>query len=246
MIKKLAKSALDKNIIWLSNTRPGKYAMEKINASISQRTQQVIHRDVTLQFVVPNSLNQFRVDTFSTKEPETLAWIDSMPKGGGLWDIGANVGLYSCYAAKARDYRVFSFEPSVFNLELLSRNVYQNDLVHQVTIVPLPLTDNLAINTLHLTTTDRGGALSTFGQSYGHDGKTMDKVFEFSTVGISMLDAMYKLDIQKPDSIKMDVDGIEHLILEGGDEILRDVRGVLIEINDAFTEQSTEAATQHT
>ena len=49
--------------------------------------------------------------------------------------------------------------------------------------------------------------------------------------------------IPLPDYIKMDVDGIEHLILKGGDVILENVAGVLIEICDEFSEQA-EGATR--
>ncbi len=87
-----------------------------------------------------------------------------------------------------------------------------------------------------------GGALSTFGQAYGHDGQPMRKVFEFQTIGISMVDALELLKIPQPDYIKMDVDGIEHLILQGGQAILQQVQGVLIEINDEFVEQSQSCA----
>ena len=76
------------------------------------RSRAVRHHGTQLTFAVPNRLNRFRIDTFSTKEPETLDWIDAIQEGSVLWDIGANVGLYSCYAAKARRCRVVAFEPS--------------------------------------------------------------------------------------------------------------------------------------
>ena len=57
-----------------------------------------------------------RIKTYATKEPETLQWIDEFEKGSVLWDIGANIGLYSLYAAKSRQCRVIAFEPSVFCL----------------------------------------------------------------------------------------------------------------------------------
>ena len=59
-----------------------------------------------------------------------------------------------------------------------------------------------------------GGAKSTFGQNYGHDGQPLDKIFELHTIGLSMMDAVKLLKIPEPDYIKMDVDGIEHLILK--------------------------------
>jgi len=93
-----------------------------------------------------------------------------------------------------------------------------------------------------MTSTDWGGALSTFGQTYGHDGEPIRKVFEFPTVGLSMVDAVTLLRIPQPDYIKMDVDGIEHLILKGGVPILRGVKSVSVEINDRFSTQADEAS----
>jgi FkbM family methyltransferase len=225
----------------MDGNRVGRYVYQEIVSAVRERTQVVVHDGTRLELAVPNPLCRYRADSFSTKEPETLEWIDRMPSGSVLWDIGANVGLYSCYAAQARGCRVFSFEPSVFNLELLARNIHLNNLTQLITIVPLPLSDELSLSRLNMSTTDWGGALSTFGQSYGHDGAPMAKVFEFPTVGLSMVDAVERLNIPPPDYIKMDVDGIEHLILKGGMPILRRVRGALIEINDRFSEQAEQA-----
>ncbi len=46
----------------------------------------------------------------------------------------------------------------------------------------------------------------------------------------------------QPDSLKIDVDGIEHLVLWGGHDVLSQARCVLIEINDESTDQAEEAA----
>ena len=201
----------------------------------------VKHGMTTLKFSTPNPLNVYRVKSFAAKEPETLQWIDEIPRGSVMWDIGANVGLYSCYAAKSRECRVYAFEPSVFNLELLARNIFINGVVDLISIISLPLFDKVEFGKLSMTTTDWGGAMSTFGEAYGHDGEPIKKVFEFSTLGISMDDAMKFFHLEMPDYIKMDVDGIEHLILKGGVGILENVKGVLIEINDNFHTQSEDA-----
>ena len=54
-----------------------------------------------IKFFVPNQLLNSRVDTFFTKEPETLEWIQTFDKTKPIifWDIGSNIGLYSIYAA---------------------------------------------------------------------------------------------------------------------------------------------------
>jgi hypothetical protein len=56
---------------------------------------------------------------FFTKELETLEWNDRFHENAFFWGIGANVGLYSLYPAKAKSALVLAFEPSVFNPELL-------------------------------------------------------------------------------------------------------------------------------
>lgn len=221
----------------------GRDVYDQIIKNALKKTKKVEHEGIELFFSIPNLLNEFRAQTFSIKEPETLEWIDKIPEGSVLWDVGANVGLYSCYAAKKRRCRVFAFEPSVFNLEVLARNIYLNNLTDLVTILPLPLSELSGTNKLNMTTTEWGGALSTFGNTYGFDGKSLDKKFEFSTMGLSMNDAVTALNIPEPDYIKMDVDGIEHLILKGGSNILANVKGVLIEVNDNFKEQAENTST---
>jgi FkbM family methyltransferase len=202
------------------------------------RTLAVSHNGTALRFTVPNRLSLARARTFSAKEPETLDWIDSLPCGSVLWDVGANVGLYSCYAAKARQCRVLAFEPSVFNLELLARNVFLNDLHERVTIVPLPLCTQLLQSEFNLTTTAWSGALSTFGSLQGHDGNALRRVFAFRTLGVSADEAVATLGLSPPDHMKIDVDGIEHLVLGGARGVLERISSVSIEVNDAFTEQA--------
>lgn len=242
LLKSITKQVLDVIAAASGMTPLGRYLHERILVRSMNRTCRVIHGEISLELAVPNALNQYRASTFSTKEPETLAWIDSIPLGSVVWDIGANVGLYSCYAAKRRDCVVVAFEPSVFNLELLVRNIFLNEITDRVTIFPLPISGEMGVASMNLTTTEWGGALSTFGRDYGYDGKSMRKVFEFRTLGLRMDDAVALLNIPKPDFIKIDVDGIEHLVLSGGPQTLRGVKGVLVEINDDFAEQSQSAA----
>lgn len=241
-MKHKLKQIINAFFSFFGKTKLGRYAYDQVIKNAMSRKQKIVHQGIELHFSVPNMLNTYRANTFSTKEPETLAWIDQIPKGAVFWDIGANVGLYTCYAAIARNCQVFAFEPSVFNLELLARNIALNHAGERATIVPLPLFSECAVSNLNMTSTEWGGALSTFCQNYGHDGQTLQTVFSFKTVGLSMQEAVDLLKIPKPNFIKMDVDGIEHLILQGGQKLLQQVDGILIEINDAFKEQSESSA----
>lgn len=238
MLKTFLKSLIA-GLVWLlGTTRLGRFVQSQIAMASMEQTAKVSFRSREYVLTTPNALCRFRAESFSTKEPETLEWMDNFPTGSVFWDIGANIGLYSVYAAKARGCKVWAFEPSVFNLECLARNAHLNDVVSQICIVPIALNDRAGPNLLNLTTKEWGGALSTFGQDFGWDGKKMDPVFALQTMGCSMDDALANLGIPQPDFLKIDVDGIEHLILRGGTGVLQKVQGVLIEVNDDFHEQA--------
>ena len=95
---------------------------------LHKKTFLVEHKNQKMFLSIPNYLASYRCETFKTKEPDTLTWIEQMEDNSVFWDIGANVGLYSIYCAKYNKSKVYSFEPSVFNLELLARNININDL----------------------------------------------------------------------------------------------------------------------
>jgi FkbM family methyltransferase len=237
-IKQLAKRLIRWTASIIGGSRVGRYLISQILITAMEHKHKVCHNGVDLKIIAPNTLCDWRARTFSSKEPETLEWIDTISEGAVLWDVGANIGLYSIYAAKKRRCRVFAFEPSVFNLELLARNTFVNDLSKQICIVPLPLNDYLGASQMHMTTTELGGALSTFDRNFGWNGEVIRQVFEFQTIGLSMDDVVHQLAIPAPDYIKMDVDGLEHFILMGGREVLSNIKGILIEVNDDFYEQA--------
>ena len=40
-----------------------------------------------------------RVDRIMSKEPETIAWINTFKKDSVLFDVGANIGIYTLYSS---------------------------------------------------------------------------------------------------------------------------------------------------
>ena len=56
-----------------------------------------------------------------------------------MFDIGANMGVYSIFYAKKFNSKVFAFEPSIRNLDLLTRNITLNGLEKNITVFSNPL-----------------------------------------------------------------------------------------------------------
>ena len=245
-LKKLVKYSLKQGVNifarLLANVLRGSYLYQKLLESGMGDCKRVEYKDLVMTFTVPNALCRYRVESFSTKEPGTLIWLESIPEGACLWDVGANVGLYSIYAARKVKARVFAFEPSVFNLELLARNIFLNGLQERVTIVPVALSDKLGPSLFKMSSTSWGGALSTFGQDFDQHGGKFNSIFEYQTMGMTMNEAIRLLNIPAPRFVKIDVDGIEHFILRGGAETLKGVESVMLEVDDGFSEQAEETA----
>jgi len=243
-MKKLLKFGIKTGVFRctrLLHSLPGsEYVFQQLLETAMNNIFSALHGDVIMRFVAPNALCRYRASSFSTKEPETLAWIDTIPRGAVMWDVGANVGLYSVYAVKKKNAHVVAFEPSVFNLELLARNIFLNGLQENVTIVPVALSNALGPSLFKMSSTAWGGALSTFGQDFDQHGGKLNSIFEYQTMGMTMDEAVILLNIPAPDFIKIDVDGIEHFILRGGTKTLKNVESVMIEIDDGFAEQAEE------
>ena len=207
----------------------------------SYKTLEILGKKIN--FFVPNQVVEWRVKTFFSKEPETLEWIDSFnnQKKIILWDIGANIGLYSIYAAlKHSNCEVVSFEPSTSNLRTLSRNISINKLEDKIKIFTNPLSNKtnkfLLMNEGQFI---EGGALNTYGENYNFEGKKFDKSMSYQLLGKSINSILENKILDTPNYIKIDVDGIEHLILEGADNYLsnKKIKSLSIEINENFLEQ---------
>jgi FkbM family methyltransferase len=242
MLKRAIKGCLQSVAKSLTRFHAGRFFHQQLLEAGMNINMLVNHGGVNMSFTAPNALTRYRSESFSDKEPETLNWLESIPEGSVLWDVGANVGLYSIYAAKIGNTRVFAFEPSVFNLELLARNIFLNGLQERVTIVPLALSDALGPSLFRMSSTAWGGALSTFGQNFDQHGGRLNSIFQYQTMGMTMDEAVRLLNIPTPRFIKIDVDGIEHFILRGGAETLRGVESVMVEVDDDFAEQAEETA----
>ena len=199
---------------------------------------------VELQIYTPNALCAFRAETFSTKEPETLEWIEEFGANGAvLFDIGANIGLYSIYHSVLNKGNVIAFEPSFFNLKLLVKNININSTQDFITVITTPLTSHNSTNNFKYEDDTEGGALSAFGVDFRYDGKDFNSNLSVKVIGSSLDSLIENKTIEDlPNLVKIDVDGIEHLILSGAVNTLKNknCRSVLVEVNEDFLEQSIE------
>jgi FkbM family methyltransferase len=192
-----------------------------------------------LLFHTPNWLTEYRARTLLTKEPETISWINRIPLNSVFFDVGANIGVYSVYAASIKNAQVIAFEPSFLNLELLYRNIQSNHLEDKITIIPLSLSNANQIENLYMEKKDNiwGGAHNSSGLNTTQDGRPMEEFTVSSQVAISLDSLSELLGLPVPTYIKIDVDGLESIILAGAQKTLIHIKEILIEVDKSNMSQ---------
>ena len=188
-------------------------------------------------FVCPNRVVSWRVRTFLTKEPETLEWIDTFQSGDVLFDVGANIGLYSIYAAK-RSVLVMAFEPESQNYALINQNIFLNDVSDSVKCIAVAISDRSGVDYIYLSRFRAGESMHNFGDAQDWQHRTFKPSFQQGSVSFS-LDSFLEFQPEPfPTHIKIDVDGVEAKIVRGAGRTLRDerLRSLLVEFNGALEE----------
>lgn len=169
------------------------------------------------------------------KEPHTVSWIEDLFKPGDvIFDIGANNGSYSLVAAAhlKGDCEVYSIEPAWFNFMQLNRNVRLNGFQSCIYPICLAFSNSSGIQWFHYSSEEIGSAFHTVGNPIDVFGQQFKPVAS-SPLATMTIDFFVKQLQKHPNHIKIDVDGVEGLIIEGAQETLNSelLQSIQIELN---------------
>jgi len=190
---------------------------------------------ITLVWDCPNELTLWRAQTLFTKEPETIEWINGFSEGDIMFDVGANVGLYSIYAG-SRGIRVHAFEPEAQNFALLNRNIVLNNLTNSVTAYPVGIADVESFQILNIPEVMTGGALNSVGTELDWNLKPFIPRHKQGIYCTTIDSFVARTKDLSPNHIKIDVDGLESQIIAGATGTLRSssLKSISIEINESL------------
>ena len=177
-------------------------------------------------------LVRMRASTFEIKEPETINWIKGFDPKDNLLDIGANIGIYSLYAAY-KGVNVTSIEPDALNYALLNLNIRLNNFGEKIIPYCVAIHDKRKFSKFNISSHDWGGALNSFDNSFDYKGDIFRPIHSQGIFGID-LDSFVEILPSIPNHLKIDVDGNEHLILIGAKKLLtnKNLKSILIELDE--------------
>jgi len=156
--------------------------------------------------------------------------------GSVLFDVGANFGYYSVMLADAlkRNCKVHAFEPFPPNFERLSTNVQLNGLQDVIRTHQVALSDNGGVGRMTTRLDNLGSASLNSSLERAHQ------------VPLTTLDSFCREnDISTIDFMKIDVEGHEEHVLDGGMQTLRRLTpALLIELDPPRLERAGTSVTR--
>ena len=193
-----------------------------------------------IQFVSPHPRALEYPRDFPSREPETLAWINAFVTPCVFWDIGANIGAYSLYAALRPDITVLAFEPAAASYTALCENVAANARDEAIQAYCIAFNDRTILATLNMEDVNAGSFPNAFGGERNGDGVMLKTVSRQGAIGFSVDDFRAAFGLPAPNYLKLDIDGIEHKVLAGGAKTLADpaLRGIMIEMTTGSSKRN--------
>lgn len=142
--------------------------------------------------------------------------LNSIKPGDAIWDIGAAIGTHAIPAAIKTGVkgRVYAFEPDDTCCKTLERNLRLNK-VPNVTILPVALWDKDASLTVH--TSNRNGSAARVTENEQESAGKFEH--HFPVDGRAAQSLVADGTAQRPDVIKIDVEGGGEHVLEGMDSL---------------------------
>ncbi len=182
----------------------------------------------------------WRAKTFQSEEPMMMEWVGGFAPTDCFYDVGANVGSYSLYAAK-RGVRSFAFEPEFMNLQLLYENIFLNQVQNLCTPIPIGLGESTNLDRLFLKDgISKGDALHGIGRRSYLLRKPTSSELSLQVLTARLDDVIEIFQLPQPTKLKIDVDGNELQVLRGAMKTLEGVEDVHFEV-DTDHEESHEA-----
>ncbi len=228
--------------------------------SMLRRLAYFCSRQVVLKKKLPEDFSSYRLNV--SPSSSLRFWFQSLEKsdpglfflartfiqpGMKVWDIGASAGIFTFSSAISLrgEGMVIAVEPDPFQFQCLQRSLRNIPELHEL------------VHLVHGAVSDREGEATFHFSRLSRASNHLSEVAQFQTrqvtggkrasgkVKLYTLDSLAK-DFEKPDLIKVDVEGAEHLLLRGARDLFSAAKpAVFIEIKGAHQEEVLNFFIEH-
>jgi FkbM family methyltransferase len=170
-------------------------------------------------YVTPDSALRFWHWNVEKVDPELFGIVRTfVPSNSVVWDIGANVGLFS-FSCAAKACTVLAVEPDSWLSSLLVRSAVQNENVHVLTAAI-----EESVGLVELNIAERGRS-ANFVRGFG-TAQSGGARFHQTVISVTLdwLSERFPL----PDVLKIDVEGMEGKVLASGQQLFRQAKPIII------------------
>lgn len=178
--------------------------------------------DVTVRFDLTTRSEYLRATNLGGERVMLESLVDEIRGAETVWDVGACVGTYTCFVAKALSTgHVVGFEPEPANRTRLRTNLARNAPKERWSVSPVALSGADGESVLMSEFVEAGGGhhhLSETGEGTRVETKRGDSLISEESFSV-------------PDILKIDVQGAEMSVLRGLGEFLEEVGTVYVEIH---------------
>ncbi|MBF0138558.1 MAG: FkbM family methyltransferase, partial [Magnetococcales bacterium] len=196
-------------------------------------------------YVTPGSALKYWRRDLGKIDPDLLRLASTHVKPGSrVWDIGANVGLFSFAAAgiAGTHGQVVALEPDTRLVEIIRKSIRLPENSNlRLDILPVSMAGELGINRFQIAARGRSAnhLANVIGSSQSGGVSTSYPVI---TLTLDWLLEQYG----RPDLIKIDVEGAELLVLQGGKMTLTKARPVIMcEVSEINSQNISTLLQQH-
>lgn len=176
----------------------------KLRKSSGMATHSISNTEA--KFHIKNTKEIRRFNKLRDERPIIADLLSEVNKDDVVYDIGANIGMYTCFLARQLPpEQVVAFEPHPANIKRLRSNLDLNNV--NATIVELALSDTSGTTELAIKSQEAGEGEHSIATD--DDGETIP--VELAT-GDELVDSG---DLPPPSIIKIDVEGAEFEVLRG-------------------------------
>jgi len=201
-----------------------KYLITPLKLTV-KRERLVFVRGVRMRLHINDWIQQqlYFLRIYQSERYETFFWERLIQPGQTILDVGANVGYYTLLAADRLGPNgvVYAFEPVNQNFHRLNDNLELNHFEH---VIPVKYALGAEINRsvkIYLGQDEEWG-MSSITEHSARSGHT-------EIIPVNTLDHFVsEYGLSQLDILKMDVEGYEPLVLQGGMQALRKYKPVLL------------------